>query len=130
MSTETGGAGGEPRVDPYEFSGEQNLLLLSLGRRMTFVACVILGLAGAAGLASVSGKDPGHLLFGVVNLVVGSLTLRSGLRFQRIARTEGRDLRHLMDALHELRRLYEIQYWVCVAALIGLALLLGSSYAY
>jgi hypothetical protein len=62
--------------------------------------------------------------------MMGVWTERAGAQFRTVVVTEGRDIRHLMHALEDLRRLYTLQFWICLAAIVSALVLLGASYLY
>jgi len=145
----------------YEFSESQNQLIRDLAHKMqivgyfltaigflVIVSGVILTvqqLSLAVGQMSqsqgVSKETWGSLLGGLGNLVQGSVqcivgwwTARAAKSFRLIVWTRGNDIENLMGALGELRKLYGLQYWlimmalilVSVALVVGLILSLGS----
>ncbi|MFO0907604.1 MAG: hypothetical protein U0794_04450 [Isosphaeraceae bacterium] len=117
----------ESPTDPYEFSGPANVLFTGLGTKMHFVGIVTIVLGGVAIGAGVLRRDVGPILAGVIYGVIGIWTARAGSQFRTIAWTHGHDLGHLMAALESLRRLYTLQYWLCLIALFAALLLLGGT---
>jgi hypothetical protein len=67
--------------------------------------------------------DAGTGLAGVLYLVIGGWTARAGGAFRSVAVTTGHDISSLMAALDDLRKVFTLQYWLCLVALV-LALLL------
>jgi hypothetical protein len=122
----------EPVADPYEFTAEQNAIVAALGTKMQFVGLVVLALGVVAVLTGFSRSkyDARPILAGVLYALIGFWTSRAGSQFRSIADTRGHDVSHLMAALVDLRKLYTLQYWVCLIALIGAVVLLGSSALY
>jgi hypothetical protein len=116
-------------TDGYEFSPEQNALLLRLASRMQFVGLFALGLGVVAIILGAVRKQYGVMFGGILYAVIGLWTERAGRSFRFIAITEGHDIRHLMHALADLRKLYTVQYWICFAALLAAIVLLGVSIA-
>ncbi|MCA9620819.1 MAG: hypothetical protein KC731_17470 [Myxococcales bacterium] len=53
----------------------------------------------------------------LVPLAVGVWTYRAGGHLRLIVQTQGDDIRHLMDAVSELTRLYLLQLWLFLGAL-------------
>jgi hypothetical protein len=53
-----------------------------------------------------------------VQVLIGFWTTKAAKSFQLIVDTEGRDIENLMGALGELRKLYGLQYWILIIALI------------
>jgi len=120
----------------YEFSGSQNELIGDLAKKMNFVG--ILMIAGAvisliAGVitlfagftgATQGGFDLSSIIQGVLLLLIGIWTRNAAQAFKRVVSTTGTDIENLMGALGELRKLYTLQYWLTIIALVFLALTL------
>ncbi|MBI4501093.1 MAG: hypothetical protein HY700_08030 [Gemmatimonadetes bacterium] len=64
-----------------------------------------------AGAASPAWSSPSSLC------LVGWWSTRAGAAFSRIATTKGADVSHLMKAITEIRKLYDLQFWVLIALL-------------
>lgn len=123
-------------VSEYEFSGSQNELIGDLAKKMSFVG--ILMIAGAvlsliAGIitlfagftgASQGSFDLSSIIQGVLLLLIGIWTRNAAQSFKRVVNTTGADIENLVGALGELRKLYTLQYWLTIIALIFLALAL------
>lgn len=114
----------------YEFSSSQNELVKNLADKMRFVAYFliavgVLGLIG--GLLSLRAGGVGNIISGIVYILIGFWTNNASSAFRRIVETSGSDIENLMGALGELRKLYTLQYWLLIIALvfIALALILG-----
>lgn len=123
----------EPATDAYEFPTEANAVFTTLGSRMRFVGVFTLGIGLVAvlvGLARRDGQDAAAILAGVLYAIIGFWTARAGGQFRSVAWTRGHDLAHLMAALIALRKLYSLQYWICLIALLAALVLLGSSALY
>jgi hypothetical protein len=122
----------EPAADPYEFTAEQDAVFASLGTKMQFVGlfAFVLGVAAALTGLSRSRHDASPILAGVLYALIGFWTAHAGTQFRNIAGTKGHDISHLMAALVDLRKLYTLLYWVCLIALLGALVLLGSSALY
>lgn len=111
----------------YEFSATQNKIIHQLAQRMRFVAYVLIGLGilvfviGLVGLFS-GGRGGGGLIQGIIQFIIGFWTNRAAIAFQRIVATEGNDIANLMDALGELKKLYTLQFWLFVVAIIVIAI--------
>src|SRR5262249_57086555 len=60
---------------------------------------------------------------GLLYLLIGMWTRGAARSFQKIVDTTGRDIRHLMDALSELNKMYTLIYTLIF---IGLLVLLAS----
>jgi len=129
MGSETSG---EPSRRAYEFGQLENQSFTRLAVAMQWVALLQIAVAAllAAGAAEqlVSSIREGSLLAmlrsGAVMLVpaiIGLWTYRAGRHFRLIVRTQGDDIRHLMDAMGELTKLYILQLLLFVLA-VGLLL--------
>ncbi|NJL43462.1 MAG: hypothetical protein HC856_06310 [Pseudanabaena sp. RU_4_16] len=66
----------------------------------------------------------GGISQGLVLLLVGSWTKKAGTSFKQIVDSRGQDIRNLMDAMSSLRKLYTLQYWLLVIALVIVAIAL------
>lgn len=115
--------------DPYEFTPDQNALIARLASKMLFVGLFALGLGIAAIVVGAVRRDVSIIFSGSLYAVIGLWTERSGRSFRFIALTKGQDIRHLMHALEDLRRLYTLQFWICFLALVATVVLLGASVA-
>lgn len=114
-------------MQAYEFSESQNGLIKDLSQKMKFVAyfSIVLGvLAAIGGLFLLARGGLGNLIQGAVAVIVGLWTLNAAKAFQRIVDTQGSDVENLMGALGELRKLYTLQYWALIIAIVFIALAL------
>jgi hypothetical protein len=62
---------------------------------------------------------------GLLYLLMGVWTRSSAASFQQVVDTTGRDIRHLMDALSELNKMYSLIYTLIVIGLLVLIAALG-----
>lgn len=118
-------------MQEYEFTNRQNELIEDLSKKMNFVG--ILMIIGAV-LSLISGVvvlfmsasqgivDFSSIIQGVLLLFVGLWTRNAARAFRRVVNTTGTDIENLMSALRELRKLYTLQYWLVLIALIFLAI--------
>ena len=118
----------------WEFTPEQNIVLSRLASRMRFVGLALIALATILVLWSVFGSGQGDMVALQVALVLGLIGLwsvRGAAAFSSVARTAGSDVPQLMRALGELAKLYELQYWVFLAAalLLGVTVLVSMTHA-
>ena len=113
----------------YEFSSSQNELIKNLADKMRFVAYFMIaaGVLGAIGGLFNLRTGLGAIINGVVYILIGVWTNSASAAFLRIVDTQGNDIENLMGALGELRKLYTLQYWLLIVALIfiAIALVLG-----
>lgn len=114
----------------YEFSSSQNSLIKELADKMRFVSFFLIGLgvlATIGGVAALTREGFGNIVYGTIQIIIGLWTQKAAFSFQRIVDTEGNDIENLMGALGELRKLYTLQYWLYIIALIfvAIALVLG-----
>lgn len=111
----------------YEFSSSQNELIKNLADKMRFVAYFTIA-AGAlgvlGGLLSLQRGGVGNIISAVVYILIGIWTNNASSAFRRIVDIEGNDIENLMGALGELRKLYTLQYWLLIIALIFIAIAL------
>jgi hypothetical protein len=62
---------------------------------------------------------------GLLYLLMGTWTRSASREFQKIVDTTGRDIRHLMDALSELNKMYTLIYTLIVIGLLVLLAAIG-----
>jgi hypothetical protein len=109
-----------PDRPAYEFTPEQNTLIGQLAAAMHWVSAPLLFVgflyAAAGVLAVVQAFSRPHAAFTALYtalaaaffLVLGNWTKKSAMAFQDIVTTTGRDVRHLMEALDNLRKTYTL----------------------
>lgn len=110
----------------YEFSSSQNELIKNLAEKMRFVSYFLIGvgvLISLAGIFTLLKGGVGNIVNGVVQIVIGVWTNKAATAFQQIVNTEGNDIENLMGALGELRKLYTLQYWILIIALVFIAII-------
>lgn len=108
----------------YEFTPDQDRLLLDLAGKMQAVGLFLLLVATGAVLAAGLGFREAQLGYGTLCAVLalffaltGAWTLRSQRSLRRVAETEGRDIEYLLSALDELRKFYRLKFWLVVLCL-------------
>ncbi|MBD2483545.1 MULTISPECIES: hypothetical protein [Planktothrix] len=107
--------------ETYEFNESQNQLILDLSKKMLFVSYFLIasGILGAiSGIIAIMQGGFGGIVQGVVLLVTGIWTINASKAFKLIVETQGNDIENLMGALGQLRKLYTLQYWLFMIALI------------
>jgi hypothetical protein len=105
----------------YEFDSGQNALIGLLAKRMKWVAWFMFAFAGIAGIAGVMTLNAGGasaIVQAVLMLIIAVWTRRAAIAFEMIVQTEGSDITNLMGALGELKKLYTLQYWVIIIAIV------------
>ena len=113
-----------PSPPTWEFTPAQDAILARLASRMRFVGIALIGLAALLAGWSMFGTAQGDMIAMQAAIVLGLTgvwSARGAAAFGRVARTRGADMLHLMRALGEIARLYELQYWVFLAAALLLA---------
>ncbi len=96
-------------MSAYEFSSEENSLILSLAKRMRAVS-VLLGLTGLIAIANaipglLAGGTPagiGGLIAGIFAFVQSVVFFRPTDNLKNIVSTEGEDIGELMQGINEL----------------------------
>lgn len=109
----------------YEFSQSQNELISDLAAKMRFVSMFLIGLgvlATITGLVTILRGGFSSIISGIVYLVIGIWTNKAASSFKMIVETQGNDIENLMGALGELRKLYTLQYWLLIIALVFIAI--------
>ncbi|PSO49628.1 MAG: hypothetical protein BRC33_06305 [Cyanobacteria bacterium SW_9_44_58] len=105
----------------YEFDESQNELIQGLASTMKFVGYFLIAvgiLVAISGIFTIAQGGFSGLVQGIVQAIIGFWTIQAAKSFQLIVDTEGRDIENLMGALGELRKLYRLQYWILMIALV------------
>jgi hypothetical protein len=108
----------------YEFDEGENAVLRDLAGSMSFVGTFnIIGgaLLVLLGAIAVLGAGPVALVYivqGIVNFLVGIWTRSGAAGFTRVVQTEGNDIANMMQALGELRRIYNLQKIVIIVTMV------------
>ena len=92
---------------------------------MRFVSYFLIGLGilvAIGGLVLIARGGLGNIIQGIVQIVIGVWTNKAASAFKQIVNTQGNDIENLMSALGELRKLYTLQYWLYIVALIFVAI--------
>lgn len=119
-----------PTTPTWEFTPQQNFLMARLAQRMRVVGIALMVLAALLGLRAALGGDAIGLLSvqaGIVLGFTGFWSVRAAAELSRVVTTTGADIGHLMGALAEIRKLYELQFWIfmVVALVLGATLLMA-----
>lgn len=118
--------GHQVEFQSYEFNNNQNQLIRELSEKMRFVSYFLIGLGVLVtilGLVLIAnGGGLGNIIQGIVQIFIGFWTNKAASAFKQIVDTQGNDMENLMSALSELRKLYTLQYWLYIVALIFVAL--------
>jgi hypothetical protein len=121
----------EPGRTSYEFGPDQNELIGTLASKMRFVGMFLIALGVVALLGAAAQfrdlRDGNLIVFGLFQIVIGAWTRSAGGGFHRIVTTQGADIPHLMAALQDLRKLYTLQYWLVVLAIVLLVVSLAAA---
>jgi hypothetical protein len=124
MNQHTTSSGNTDQASGYEFSSDQNLTIQILAKRMKFIGILNLVFSGlmAIGGLFVLFKFPAQAIvaFGEVALFafIGIWNYRGAASFQMIVQTTGNDIAHLMNALADLKKIYNLQFWLMIIILI------------
>ncbi|WP_013323712.1 hypothetical protein [Gloeothece verrucosa] len=117
----------EPQISQaasYEFNTTEEKLIGDLAGKMKFVSYffmavgVVQAFAGILHLTSATLDPPSIIISGLINLAIGIWTYKAASSFSLVAKTRGHDLENLMDALKQLKKLYSLQYWLLIVALV------------
>lgn len=118
---------------PYEFTDEQNATLKSLARSMKYTGLlfiffgIVVGVFCALTIRQYPFYGLAFLFQTLLLATIGVWTNFASYAFRLIAETVGSDMDHLMDALHNMRRLYWLQtVWLVIAICLTLAVLVLS----
>ncbi len=116
--------GGHVENPNYEFTDEQNGMLTVLSRRMKYVGLlqIFLGVLIGCFCALTIVHQPllgiSYLLQTLLAATFGVWTNSASYSFKLIVDTTGRDIDHLMNAVGELRKLYNLQFILLFLILI------------
>lgn len=113
--------GQQVEFQPYEFNNTQNQLIRQLAQKMRFVGYILIALGVLVIIAGIVNFRLGGfatIIQGIVQLIIGIWTVKAATSFQLIVKTQGNDIENLMTALGELRKLYALQYWIFIIALV------------
>jgi hypothetical protein len=107
----------------FEFTAAQNETIRVLAHRMKWVAVfqIVSGIGLAiGGIASFANAQEGFalILTAVLFVVIGIYTYSASKSFLEIVETTGADITHLMEAVSSLKSLYNIQFWLIIAYLV------------
>lgn len=105
----------------YEFNESQNQLILDLSKKMMFVSYFLMvsGVLGViSGVILLRNGGFSGLVQGFIVLITGIWTINAAKAFQLIVNTQGNDIENLMGALGQLRKLYTLQFWLFLIAVI------------
>ena len=122
----------------YEFNESENSIFADVASKMSAVgffsiffgllnislSLVYLFQISQSGDSRITMQGIGGISQGLVLLLVGSWTKKAGTSFKQIVDSRGQDIRNLMDAMSSLRKLYTLQYWLLVIALVIVAIAL------
>ena len=109
----------EPSSNSYVFKPSENALLTDLASKMRFVGLFGMTIGVLVLLLGVINHDVGHIISGFVSAMMGAWTKMASEPFEDVAESPFKDIPHLMDALGHLRRLYTMQFWLCVFAFLS-----------
>ena len=113
-----------PQSSGYEFSEAENSTIQVLAKRMKFIGILNLIFAGFMVLGGivVLFKFPGQAIVAFAEVALfafmGIWNYKGSASFQLIVQTTGNDIAHLMEALADLKKIYNLQYWLMIIILI------------
>ncbi|MBE9124670.1 MULTISPECIES: hypothetical protein [unclassified Coleofasciculus] len=101
----------------YEFNDQQNLLFQELANKMLWVSRFLLWLVIPLMITFAFDPDENpqwfykgfHIFNAVLYFFISRFTARAAKSFRRIIETESNDIKHLMNAIEKIRKLYWIQ---------------------
>jgi hypothetical protein len=112
----------------YEFSPAQNLTIQVLAQRMKFIGILYMAFGGLVGVGGIvmlfQAPIQAIVAFAEVALfaLMGLWNYKGADSFQLIVQTHGNDISYLMNALEDLRKIYNLQYWLMIVMLVLVAL--------
>jgi hypothetical protein len=126
MSTSPEGTLPPDGARQYEFTPEQDRLIVDLAAKMRFVGffALFMGALGLGLMVYIWMRGVLYVDVGIlVMLFLGFWTLGAARSFQEVADTKGRDISHVMKALGELRSMFSLLYWVLLVGIVLVAVL-------
>ena len=111
----------------YEFNNTQERLIRELSDKMRFVSYFLIAIGALliiSGIARIARGGFGGIINGIIQLLIGIWTNKAASSFRQIVDTRENDIENLMNALGELRKLYALQYWLLILALIVIGIVL------
>ena len=103
--------------DGYEFNDHENSQFSTLASSMKFVGLVFIIMGGVNLISILSGNIP-EVITGVIFIAIGIWTRKAGNSMAEIVDTEGHDISHLMNAITNLGKLYNLQKWLVIILLV------------
>jgi hypothetical protein len=107
----------------YEFNAHQNSIIKVMAMKMKYVGFFLVFAGCLMGLISIVAMFM-KPLFGLFYLclfapllLIGIWNIRAANSFGFVVTTAGNDIRHLMNAIVSLRKLYTLMFWVLILAL-------------
>jgi hypothetical protein len=107
----------------FEFNSTQNELIQNLGQKMRFVSFPMISMGVFSAIIGIFELLAGgliNIITGVTYILMGIWTYQAAKSFGKIVDTQGYDIDNLMTALDQLRRIYALQYWLIIIAIIFL----------
>lgn len=108
----------ETNISNYEFTTEQNSLILKLSRIMSILGYLCVLIAFVALSKSLSPMDLVQLFTSTIFLVIGFSTIYAAVFLKNIVKTKGNDISNLMNALNNFYVAYSTQLFAVVVVLI------------
>jgi hypothetical protein len=107
----------------YEFGPQENLTLVQLAKRMKAVGVFLIVVGGLTVLQGMSdlvfgGSYLYSVILAVIYILMGIWTFKAGNSFDRVVKTEGHDIGHLMQAVASLLNLYSLQFWLLIILVV------------
>ena len=123
-TTDAAAAGAQTAAAGYEFDSPQEVVIRELAGTMQFVGtvsivlAVVLWIIGIVTMFAGNLAGLGQVMQGVLLVFIGAWTRSAARSFQLVVDTKGSDIPNLMNALGELSRLYTLQRWLMILALV------------
>jgi uncharacterized membrane protein len=108
----------ETNVSNYEFTTEQNSLIMKLSRVMSILGYLCVLVALVAFSKSFNPIDIIQLFSSTIFLVIGFSTIYAAVFLKNIVKTKGNDISNLMNALNNFYVAYSTQLFAIVVALV------------
>ncbi len=108
----------ETTISNYEFTTEQNSLIMKLSRVMSLLGYLSVLVALVALSKSFNPIDIIQLFSSTLFLVIGFSTIYAAVFLKNIVKSKGNDISNLMNALNNFYVAYTTQLFAIVVALV------------
>jgi hypothetical protein len=117
----------------YEFNDSENRVFADIAAKMRAVGFIGIFFGSLNVVLNIfylsqtkESRAISQALAGIIQggflVLIGTWTRNAGSSFRQIVDSRGKDINNLMDAMGSLRKLYTLQYWLLIVALLLIVL--------